>query len=257
MALELNAREIDSVCLNLQTLIRTSRMSEKLRSMIDSQIAHHLGGVSSFVIRSSSNAEDLENFSAAGIYESMNHVTTAENIFQSIKEVWASLLSVRSVRLRQEVGISLDDCYMGVIIQEEITEASPTEISPYSTPSDVNRQQMGGVLVTTNPGNRAVDFRNVYINASTHSVMKIVQGAELPHQFLFNTVEGGGQTLSLGTDRKDLSAEQKILLQKLALAGRLLQSHFSPDYTFSSPIDVEWLATAEGLFILQLRPYAG
>ena len=130
---------------------------------------------------------------------------------------------------------------MGVIVQEEI----PEELG-----------QMGGVLVTTNPGNRTEDFRNVYINVSTQSVLKIVQGSELPHQFLFNTVEGGGQTLSLGKGQKELSSKQKELLQKLALAGRLLQSHFSPDYTFSSPIDIEWLATSEGLHILQLRPYA-
>ncbi|MEO5970516.1 MAG: PEP/pyruvate-binding domain-containing protein [Bdellovibrionia bacterium] len=292
MALELNAREIDSLCLNIQALIRSSRMPESLRGMIDTQIAHHMGGVSSFVVRSSSNAEDLENFSAAGIYESMNHVTTAENIFQSIKEVWASLLSPRSVRLRHEVGISLDDCYMGVIVQEEIREVmnscsqsesgspyrgylalSPTSSSSSGAPQDAYQttsdkkalaakpqngksSQMGGVLVTTNPGNRSGDFRNVYINVSTNSVLKIVQGSELPHQFLFNTVEGGGQTLSLGKDQKDLTGQQKDLLQKLALAGRLLQSHFSPDYTFSSPIDIEWLATSEGLFILQLRPYA-
>ena len=115
---------------------------------------------------------------------------------------------------------------------------------------------MGGVLVTTNPGNRKGDFRNVYINASTHSVNSIVQGSELPHQYLFNTVEGGGQTLSLGKDQKDLSVAQKGILEKLALAGRLLQSHFSPDYTFSAPIDIEWLANSEGLFVLQLRPYA-
>lgn len=246
MALELNAREVDSICLSLQTMIRGTRFSERLRNMIDSQVANYLAGVSSFVVRSSSNAEDLENFSAAGIYESINHVTTAENIFQSIKEVWASLLSPRSVRLRQEVGISLDDCYMGVIIQEEIREP---ELYGRS-------KQMGGVLVTGNPMNRESDFRNVYINVSTRSVVHIVQGAELPYQYLYNTVEGGGRTLSLGTAQVDLHESQKAILQKLAFAGRLLQSHFSPDYTFSSPVDIEWLANSQGLFILQLRPYA-
>jgi hypothetical protein len=250
MALELNAREVDSICLNLQTMIRTARMPDRLRNYIDSQIANHLGGVSSFVVRSSSNAEDLENFSAAGIYESINHVTTAENIFQSIKEVWASLLSPRSVRLRQEVGISLDDSYMGVIIQEEIRhEETCKEMS--GEPNS----QMGGVLVTANPVNREGDFRNVFINASTHSVGHIVQGCELPYQYLFNTVEGGGRTLSIGNATEDLSESQKRVLQKLALAGRLLQSHFSPNYTFSSPVDIEWLANAQGIFILQLRPF--
>src|SRR5262249_34054477 len=157
----------------------------------------HLSGVSSFVVRSSSNAEDLEGFSAAGIYESKNQMTTAENIFHAIKEVWASLLSPRSVRLRHQVGISLDDCYMGVIVQEEV----PASI--------------GGVLVTTNPMNRAGDFRNVYLNASLKGPTKVVSSDELPYQMLFNTVEGGGRTLSIGEGGADLSAEQKAMLQKL------------------------------------------
>lgn len=238
MALELEAREIDAICLNLQSLIRQTRVPESLRGAIDSHVANTLAGVSKFVVRSSSNAEDLENFSAAGIYESINHVATADSIFESIKEVWASLVSPRSVRLRHEVGISLDDCYMGVIVQEEVDA------------------DIGGVLVTTNPMNRAGDFRNVYINVSPQSVTNIVQGTDMPYQYLFNTVEGGGRTLSLGSSKEDLSSAHKDMLQKLAFAGRLLQSHFSPDYTFSHPVDIEWVANSEGLHIVQLRPYS-
>lgn len=237
MALELNARQVDSLCINLQQMIFSMRIPVDVKDYIDAQIARHLSGVSCFVVRSSSNAEDLENFSAAGIYESINKVTTADKIFDSIKQVWASVLSPRSVRLRQEAGISLDDVYMGVIIQEEIPA------------------KMGGVLVTTNPANCA-DFRNVYLNLSTKSAVQVVQGTELPYQYLFNVVEGGGRTLSLGNSKEDLSDETKAMLQKLALSGRLLQSHFSPDYTFNSPVDIEWLANDDGFYILQLRPYA-
>lgn len=238
MALELKARDIDSLCYQVQQLIRQTRIPDQMREAIDDQIAAHLGGVVSFVVRSSSNAEDLENFSAAGIYESINHVTTAENIFKSIKEVWASLLSPRSVRLRNEVGISLDDSYMGVIVQEEIAS------------------EMGGVLVTTNPSDPTGDFRNVYVNVSAKSVMSVVQGDGMPFQYLFNTMEGNGRTLSIGDAKQDLPPKKKAVLQKLAFASRLMQSHFSPDYTFSYPLDIEWLWNKDGLYILQLRPYA-
>ncbi len=237
MALELNARETESICLSLQQMIRGARLPDKIRNRIDSEIAKHLSGVSAFVIRSSSNAEDLQGFSAAGIYESISHVSKADKIFESIKEVWASLLSPRSVRLRHQVGISLDDCYMGVIVQEMI------------------ESEIGGVLVTTNPSN-AKDFRNVYMNVSAHSVENIVQGSVLPIQMIYSTVEGGGRTLSLGDFPDGVTAAQSDTLQKLAFAGRLLQSHFSPDYTFSQPVDIEWLAGAAGIGILQLRPYS-
>lgn len=237
MALELNAREVDSLCVKLQELIRTTRIPDSLREEIDAEITQHLFGVSAFVIRSSSNAEDIEHFSAAGLYESVAHVSTAETLFQSIKEVWASVVSPRSVRLREEVGISLDAVYMGVIVQEQL-EAN-----------------LGGVLVTTNPANRSGDFRNVYINVSKHPGA-VVDGSTLPLQYLYNTVEGGGRTLSLGDAPRDLDDNTKEMLQRLAFAGRLLQGHYSPDYTFSVPVDIEWLIGPEGLTLLQLRPYA-
>jgi phosphoenolpyruvate synthase/pyruvate phosphate dikinase len=237
MALELDAHEIDSLCVSLQKLILRTRMPDSIRDEIDRMIIQELSGVSTFVLRSSSNAEDLENFSAAGIYESVNHITSAEKIFEGIKQVWASLVSARSVRLRQQSGISLDDSYMGVIIQEEVESG------------------MGGVMVTKNPMDKN-DFRNVYINVSLKSVIDIVQGVELPLQYLYNSVEGGGTTLSLGGAKEDLSSDNLTILRKMAFAGRLMQSHFSPDYTFSHPSDIEWLANKDGVYFLQLRPYA-
>lgn len=237
MALELDAHEIDSLCISLQKLILKTRIPDSIREEIDGMIIKELSGVSTFVLRSSSNAEDLEGFSAAGIYESVNHITSADKIFEGIKQVWASLVSARSVRLRQQSGISLDDSYMGVIIQEEVESG------------------MGGVMVTKNPMEKN-DFRNVYINVSLKSVIDIVQGVELPMQYLYNTVEGGGYTLSLGGAKEDLSKERLDTLQKMAFAGRLMQSHFSPDYTFNHPADIEWLANKDGAYFLQLRPYA-
>ncbi len=236
MALELDAREIDALCLSLQRMIRAARMTDEMQRDIDAAIFTHLGGVGSFVVRSSSNAEDLAGFSAAGIYESTNHNTTAATIFTSIKEVWASLVSPRAVRLRQQAGISLDDCYMGVIVQEEVSS------------------RMGGVLVTTNPTNRA-DIRTVYVNVST-KVTDVVAGESQPIQVLYNTLEGGGRTLSLGDAASDLDAAGQRSLENFALASRFLQAHFSPDYTFSSPVDIEWAAGAGTIHLLQLRPYA-
>ncbi|AHI00050.1 hypothetical protein GCM10010174_81620 [Kutzneria viridogrisea] len=237
MALELDVPEVEALCLELQQLIRTTRIPEDLHEAIDSALVSELGGVRTFVVRSSSNAEDLAGFSAAGIYESINHVTTADRIFESIREVWASLVSPRSVRLRQLAGISLDETYMGVIVQEQVDA------------------EFGGVLVTTNPLNRA-DFRNVYVNVSAKSVTEVVSGDALPLQYLYSTVEGGGRTISLGDAKSDLDTAAKDQMQRLAVVGRLLQAHFSPDYTFDSPVDVEWIADRERITIVQLRPYS-
>ncbi len=238
MALELNAPVIDPLCIALQKMIREQRIPAKIRDYIDAQVVRNLSGSSSFVVRSSSNAEDLDNFSAAGLYQSVSQVTTAEYLFKSIKEVWASLVTPRSVRIQHAAGIPLDHSYMAVIVQEEI------------------KGDLGGVLVTTNPLEPVSDFRNVFINASLTSVARVVDGTEQPFQFLYNTVEGGGRTLAVGAGGGEVVTAKKEILQKLAFAGRLLQSHFANDYTFSSPLDIEWAIVGDTLFILQLRPYA-
>jgi phosphoenolpyruvate synthase/pyruvate phosphate dikinase len=128
---------------------------------------------------------------------------------------------------------------MGVVIQEQVAA------------------HFGGVLVTTNPMNRA-DFRTVYLNVSPQvtDVTNVTDGSALPMQYLYSTVEGGGRTVSLGDASADLDEGAHEQLQRLAVAGRLLQAHFSPDYTFDSPVDVEWLADRDHVHIVQLRPYS-
>ena len=237
MALELNSPLVESLCIKLQNLIIATPIPKKMKKDIEANVLTHLSGVETFVVRSSSNAEDLEHFSAAGIYESYNHITDRESIFESIKKVWASLVGIRSVRLREEVGISLDDCYMAVIIQEEV------------------KSDLGGVMVTTNPLNPKNDYRNVYLNVSTKSAIEVVQGSDHPFQILYNIVEGGGRTLERALDSKNLSAEQLDILGKLALAGKLLQSYFSPDEQYKLPVDIEWAIFESKVYLLQIRPY--
>jgi len=74
-------------------------------------------------VRSSSNAEDLAGFSAPASRVDKPR-DTADRIFSSIKEVWASLVSPRQRPAAPAGGISLDDSYMGVIVQSRSTAAA-------------------------------------------------------------------------------------------------------------------------------------
>ncbi|MGH4035299.1 PEP/pyruvate-binding domain-containing protein [Actinomycetota bacterium Odt1-20B] len=243
MALELDATDVlDALCLQLQHLIRHTPLPESVTRQISQAFPAAAAPGSRLVVRSSSNAEDLPGFSAAGVYDSVTTVHDTDELLDAVRQVWASLLSPRSVRLRHQVGISLDDTYMGVIIQEYVPAS------------------LGGVLVTCNP-TRGEDFRNVYLNCSPGSPEQVVDGSVLPQQYLYNTVEGGGRTVALGSFGEPLPAATRARLVDLSLTGRLLQSHFSGSRCgggdVDKPLDIEWLMTEQGDFrLVQIRPYA-
>ncbi|GGT85876.1 PEP/pyruvate-binding domain-containing protein [Streptomyces violascens] len=238
MALELDAADaLDPICLQLQQLIRHTPVPESVIRQISQAFPAPPAAHGRLVVRSSSNAEDLPGFSAAGVYDSVTTVHGTAELLDAVRQVWASLVSPRSVRLRHQVGISLDDTYMGVIIQEYVPAS------------------LGGVLVTCDPTRRA-DFRNVYLNCSPGSPERVVEGSVLPQQYLYNTVEGGGRTVALGSWGDDLPATTRARLADLSLTGRLLQSHFS-EADVDRPLDIEWLMTERGDFrLVQIRPYA-
>ncbi|MFG2290193.1 PEP/pyruvate-binding domain-containing protein [Streptomyces sp. NPDC048595] len=228
---------VEPLCLRLQHLIRTTALPDEVAREILRALPTGPAAGRRLVVRSSANAEDLPGFSAAGVYTSVTSVHGADQLLDAVREVWASLLSPRSVRLRHQAGISLDDTYMGVIVQPYLPAA------------------LGGVLVTCNPTRRS-DFRNVCLNCSPGSPEAVVDGTAPPLQYLYNTVEGGGRTVALGASGTDLPAATRTRLADLALTGRLLQSHFSaPDV--DRPLDIEWLMTDQGAFhLVQIRPYA-
>ncbi|MEU3372569.1 PEP/pyruvate-binding domain-containing protein [Streptomyces sp. NPDC006660] len=238
MALELDATDVlDSLCLRLQQLIRHTPVPESVTRQIGQAFTAPPAEHGRLVVRSSSNAEDLPGFSAAGVYDSVTTVHGTAQLLDAVRQVWASLVSPRSVRLRHQVGISLDDTYMGVIIQKYVPAS------------------LGGVLVTCDPTRRA-DFRNVYLNCSPGSPEQVVEGSVLPQQYLYNVVEGGGRTVALGSWGDGLPAGTRGRLADLSLTGRLLQSHFSAA-DVDKPLDIEWLMTEDGDFrLVQIRPYA-
>ncbi|MFI1101952.1 PEP/pyruvate-binding domain-containing protein [Streptomyces melanogenes] len=247
MALELDATDVlDPLCLQLQQLIRHTLVPESVTRRISQAFPAPAAARGRLVVRSSSNAEDLPGFSAAGVYDSVTAVHGTGELLDAVRQVWASLVSPRSVRLRHQVGISLDDTYMGVIIQEYVPAS------------------LGGVLVTCDPTRRE-DFRNVYLNCSPGSPERVVEGSVLPQQYLYNTVEGGGRTVALGSWGDGLPAATRARLADLSLTGRLLQSHFSGfdragadgGADVDRPLDIEWLMTERGDFrLVQIRPYA-
>ncbi len=110
---------------------------------------------SAFRFRSSTNAEDLESFSGAGLYSSYsakeNH--PSKTIERAIKKVWASLWNWRAFEERSYYKISHNTCAMGILVHRSFPD------------EDAN-----GVLITKNLYNSNPGFI-VNVQYKEHSIV--------------------------------------------------------------------------------------
>lgn len=229
--------EIDALCTELRDLVRTTVLPDHILNALVSRLVRHVSGTGALVVRSSSDTERCPGFPAVALPGSATQVTDLANLATAIRRVWASAFSPQGVRLLHRAGHWPDETGVGVIVQR-------------SRPCD-----FGGLMVTCQPTRRE-DFRNVVIDFSTGFAATAVDRSTLPHRFLCNTVEGGGRATSTGDPTSGLDFAAKEQLSRLALAGRLLQGHFSDAPDHDTPLDVEWLLGPDGrLMLVQVCPH--
>lgn len=118
----------------LRDTIISTTLSADLNSLVLSRIKN-FQEFESYKFRSSTNAEDLEEFSGAGLYESHsakkgNNEKTVE---LAIKKVWASLWNWRAFEERSYFKIDHESCMMGILVHRSFPD------------EDAN-----GVILTTN-----------------------------------------------------------------------------------------------------------
>lgn len=150
----------------LRSTIQKGKFDESLKRQVIQRWKTQLGGRSVFV-RSSSNTEDLPNFSGAGLYSSVPNVREDEKLIEAVKKVWASLWKFEAYEARVRNYVSQTDVYMSALIQLSV---------------DMDR---GGVMITKDP----FDDENqnaVYISAVCGHNSKIPDNKGIPEQILFN-----------------------------------------------------------------------
>src|SRR4029078_539665 len=122
--------------------------------MVLETVAREYAGKGLFV-RSSSNSEDLPNFSGAGLYTTVPNVREADQLIEAIKTVWASLWNFEAYEARERAVIHHSKSFMAVPIQEGINSES------------------SGVMITTDPFDK--DNRGaIYISAKRGLGIKVV-----------------------------------------------------------------------------------
>ena len=234
-----------------QNSIMNGKFDPSLRDEIIRRWKTQLGAKPVFV-RSSSNSEDLPNFSGAGLYSTKANVREADNIIDAVKFVWASLWNFQGYEARVRNYVSQSDVYMSALIQVGID------------------MEKGGVMITKDP----FDERNknaVYISAVCGHNSKVVNNVGIPEQVLFDPKSNSVVILTLSQQGNalafDPNGDLKETVDKCAgpnkrvltdlQARELARAAMNIRRAFGGKKeqDIEWGIMGGRIYVVQARPY--
>jgi rifampicin phosphotransferase len=227
--------------------LQHGKINAHLREEVVRRVEREFAGLGLFV-RSSSNSEDLPNFSGAGLYTTVPNARGPEQIIEGIKTVWASLWNFEAYEARERAGVDHSKIFMAVLIQKGINSES------------------SGVMITTDPFDKD-NPGAIYISAKQGLGIKVVEGKKVAEQVIFtpksNAVRvltrsaedslltfdehGGVKEVPITGDRAVLSDD---MIQRLVHAGQAIKTVFR-----GREQDIEWAYMKGRLYIVQSRPF--
>ena len=231
----------------LRDRIQKGIFNDKLAGDIAQRVRREYPGKGLFV-RSSSNTEDLPNFSGAGLYTTVPNVKDERQLIEAIKTVWASLWNFEAYEARERAVIDHSKVYMAVLLQEGINSES------------------SGVMITADPFDR--DNKGaIYISAKRGLGIKVVEGKRVAEQVIFRQRANAVQVLTRSDEDSLLTFDDKGGVKEVAITGervvltddvirRLVRAAGSIKRVFGSrDQDIEWAYMKGQIYIVQSRPF--
>lgn len=236
----------------LRDMIQKATFDENLKKEIVQKWKVQLGGRGVFV-RSSSNSEDLPNFSGAGLYSSVPNVKDADKLIEAVKKVWASLWKFEAYEARVRNYVSQTDVYMSALIQVGV---------------DMDR---GGVMLTKDPFDDE-NKNSVYMSAVCGHNSNVVNNDGIPEQILFNPKSNSVIVMTLSDQKNSLVFDEKgdlretpdkcanpqtkrVLTDLQARALAKVALNIKRVFGNKKEQDIEWGIMKGRIYIVQSRPY--
>jgi phosphoenolpyruvate synthase/pyruvate phosphate dikinase len=231
----------------LRAKIQNGKLNENFaRTVVEKRRA--LLGEKGVFVRSSTNSEDLPNFSGAGLYTTVPNVRDDQQLLETIKTVWASLWNYEAYEARESFGINHSAVYPAVLIQEGVNA------------------EAAGVLITTNPFDQD-DRHAVYVNAKRGLGIRVVEGRRVPEQLIYNPRTGAVRALTRSADDTMLTFDERGGVREVkieteravltdAVVRRLARAALEIERAFGGrDQDIEWITVKDRIYIVQSRPY--
>jgi len=230
--------------------VKNSKVNPELLKKIEEKLSAQ-NDFKNFRFRSSTNAEDMEGFNGAGLYDSKTAIIGDQDktVEKAILDVWSSFWNFRAFQERDLFGINHESCAMGVLVHRSFPD-----------------EKANGVLVTKNMYRDKYTGITVNVQLGEESVVKPEPGMTCDEFYCHNFNSFGSfvvdyrSTSSLNKG-KPILAEKEIkklfdisspLERRLNLLWQ--KRKMSKKYY---PLDIEfkYLGDEKQLYIKQARAY--
>ncbi|MBN1668145.1 MAG: PEP/pyruvate-binding domain-containing protein [Anaerolineales bacterium] len=202
------------------------------------------------VVRSSSNLEDMQEFSFAGQYASFLGVGDWAGLRVALRQCWASQYSYRAFEYFQSHHLPLHAGKMSVIVQQMI----PAE--------------KAGVMLTSDPISR--NNQTVVIEANWGLGETVVSGQVTPDHIQFDTHQNKSTTYLIGSKAMEIvflngqlehravpPERQQVRCLADAEIMNLVQIGKKIENQANHPVEIEWAISDNTIFFLQTRSVTG
>ena len=230
---------------NIVWIVGHGKVDPDFGAMLDARVAE-LFGEHKVRLRSSTNAEDLPDFSGAGLYESHSATASGDKAASKrIREVWASVWGWKAFEERSFWNIDHMEVRMGICGSRSFPD-----------------EEANGVLITRNIIDPFAAGYYVNVQLGEISVTNPEDGST-PEAFSILPNPGGGVQVapiyfsSLSPDKSILSVAE---VEALYAVSKKAQKHFAQlygqdAYFFALDIEFKFDEPNRTVYLKQARPY--
>lgn len=236
----------DEKLAQIRARIQRAEFDPELDAALVAAVEEMLSEGGLLAIRSSGTLEDTEDYSAAGLHETILGISDVDEVRSAIKRIWASLFAPR-ILTYLEAQHRHATPRMGVILQRMITP------------------RVSGVFFTANP--LTGDAGEIVVDASYGLGTLIVEGRIGPDTIRLDKATRLPRDRVIGDKRLEAQVEGGAIIERAVDAERaallclsdeeldlLLSTALALEDRFKDPLDVEFAFDDGDLVLLQMRP---
>jgi hypothetical protein len=234
----------------LRDAMRVGIVNAEFEAMLLGKLEAEFPGVR-MRFRSSTNAEDLDGFTGAGLYTSRSGeiADPTSPVLDAVRRVWASVWSFRAFEERSYRSIDHNAVGMALLVHRSFPD-----------------EEANGVALTNNPFDKTGVDPAFYVNVQRGEFSVVQPEPNTTTEEFLHYFDVQNQPVTYLSRSNLVAAGERVLIssqvQELGIALDRIRAHFAPAYATNPwwAMDVEFKFDADGdelppLFVKQARPF--